>query len=342
MTITVLIASPVEAELVERIQKAMPTQVRVIYEPDLLPIPRYPSDHGGRRRDLAPKVIDRWRGLLGMADVLFDFDWLDPASMPTSAPRLRWVQATSSGIGEFVDRLGLRGSGITFTTAGGVHAGPLAEFVALGLLYFTKQVSDLQRWQADRRWQRYATREVRGQRVVLIGGGHVGREIARTLGQLRVEVILLTKTPRPDLFEGVAREITRIELVETLPDCDAVVLACPYTPETHHLIAARELAALPSRAVLINVSRGAVVDEPALIDALASGRLAGAWLDVFGREPLPPESPLWGMPNVLVSPHSASTVGAENERIVELFIDNLYRYLDGQPLLNLYQPERGY
>jgi glyoxylate/hydroxypyruvate reductase len=132
------------------------------------------------------------------------------------------------------------------------------------------------------------------------------------------------------------------ELRTALPHLDALVLACPLTPTTRHIIGGAELAALPPGAVLINVGRGALIDEPALVAALREKRLAGAALDVFETEPLPRDNPLWDMPNVLVSPHSASTVEAENRRIVDLFIANLHRFLAGQQLINEYGRERGY
>ncbi len=126
---------------------------------------------------------------------------------------------------------------------------------------------------------------------------------------------------------------------EILGEVDALVLCCPHTPETHHLLNAARLAALKPTAILINVARGAIVDEEAMIAALREGRLGGAALDVFAHEPLPPESPLWDLPNVLISPHSASTAANENEKIVELFRDNLRRYLEGRPLRNVLNNE---
>jgi phosphoglycerate dehydrogenase-like enzyme len=132
------------------------------------------------------------------------------------------------------------------------------------------------------------------------------------------------------------------DLASVLGGLDVLILACPLTPETRGLIGAPELAALPEGALLVNVARGAVVDERALVEALRSGRLGGAALDVTEVEPLPEGSPLWDLPNVLISPHSASTVDAENRRIVDIFLDNLQRYLDGRPLLNRFDRTRGY
>src|SRR5262249_22493342 len=132
------------------------------------------------------------------------------------------------------------------------------------------------------------------------------------------------------------------ELLEGLRSADALVLACPLTAETRGLVGRAELDALPPGAVVVNVARGGVIDETALIDALREGRLGRAALDVLDEEPLPSDSPLWSLPNVLVSPHSASTVSGENARIVDIFVDNLDRYLSGKPLRNVYEPDRGY
>jgi phosphoglycerate dehydrogenase-like enzyme len=339
---SVLICSPIDAHLVKRIEDSGGDRVRVVYEPGLLPTPRYPGDHNGIPRSLDPPALKRWRAHLSRADVLFDFDWMDPAGIPVNAPRVRWVQATSSGIGEFLVSTRLAESGITFTTAAGVHAVPLAEFVVLGLLYVMKRVPYLRTMQAEHRWERYTTRQLAGQRALVIGLGNVGRHIARTLAGLGMEVSGMSRTDRTKRASGVTRMIRRDGLEDALSGVDALVLSCPYTPETHHLIGAPQLASMRHDAVLVNVSRGAVVDQAALTEALRQGRLAGAVLDVFEKEPLPPEDPLWDLPNVLVSPHSASTVDAENAHIVDLFVENLGRYLEGRPLINRFERDRGY
>jgi glyoxylate/hydroxypyruvate reductase len=337
----VVIASALEVGEVERIAACFPGRISLAYEPDLLPVPRYVADHNGTKRTLTETQRSRWRELLAEADILFDFDWEEPARLPERAPRLRWVQATSAGIGEFLDRNGLVNSPILFTTAAGAHAGPLAEFVLLGLLYFTKRVTWLQGLQAEHRWQHYASRELSGQRMLVVGLGAIGREIARVCAAMGVEVWATKRTdavPPP----GVTRLVPVGGIAGVLPRMDILVLACPLTRETHHLIGAKELAALPNSAIVINVGRGAVIDEPAMIAALREGRLAGAALDVFEHEPLPADNPLWAMPNVLISPHSASTVEAENRRIVDIFIANLERFLEQRPLLNEFRRERGY
>jgi phosphoglycerate dehydrogenase-like enzyme len=340
--LTVLIASYLEPDLVERIAAAAPERIRVINAPELLPAPRYVADHGGIRRNLAPADVERWRALLAEADVLFDFDWLEADRLPTNAPRVRWVQATSSGIGEFLAHERLLEWPITFTTASGVHAVPLAEFATLGLLLLTKQVPDLLAWQGAHHWQRYTSRQLAGQRALVVGLGSVGRRVAEVLAHLGLEVWGVKRTASGTPPRGVRRIVGRAELDDALARTDALILACPYTPETHHLIGAAEFARLPAGAILVNVARGSVVDEPTMVEALRSGHLAGAVLDVFEEEPLPASSPLWEMPNVLISPHSASTVAMENSLITDLFIDNLRRFLDGRPMRNVFDRSRAY
>jgi phosphoglycerate dehydrogenase-like enzyme len=340
--ITVVIASPLEQPLVDRIASAEPSRVRVRYEEALVPSARYPSDHTGTPPTLSDLELDRWRSLVREADVMFDFDWLEPECLPEHAPQLRWVQATSSGIGEFLARTGLDRSRITFTTAAGVHAVPLAEFVVLGLLYFTKEMPTLRGWQVAHRWQRYTSSELAGRRVLVVGLGHVGAHIARSCAALGMDVWGARRTWRQEPVEGVTRLIELSQIREALPQVDALALACPYTPQTHHLIGRAELDLLSPSAIIVNVARGAVIDEAELIRALRSGGIKGAALDVFETEPLPVDSELWELPNVLVSPHSASTVGSENERIVDLFLDNLHRFLGGMPLRNRFDPDRGY
>ncbi|MGN6242438.1 MAG: D-2-hydroxyacid dehydrogenase [Motilibacteraceae bacterium] len=337
---TVLITSHLEAEHVERIAAAVPCEV--LYDPDLVPRPRYRNDHGGARPELDDAGQARWRELLALAEVCFDFDWWAPADLPVNAPRLEWVQATSAGIGGFVERYGLGTAPFAMTTAAGVHAVPLAEFALLGALHFAKDVPYLQRQQRDHTWERHVCGQLAGRRATVVGLGGIGREVVRTFDVMGVQV---TGVGRPgaqyDLPESV-RQVSTTDLDEVLPDTDVLVLACPLTRETTNLIDARRIDLLPAGAVLVNVARGQVVDELALTAALAGGRLCGAALDVFATEPLPADSPLWDLPNVLVSPHSASTASGENAALTDLFIDNLRRFVTERPLRNLYRPARGY
>jgi phosphoglycerate dehydrogenase-like enzyme len=340
--LTILIASPLEEEFVDRIRAFDPDRFEVIHEPDLLAKPRYVADHNGAPRTLTSEQQSRWLALLKGADILFDFDRLDPINMPTNAPRLQWVQATSSGIGEYLKRTGLENSGIAFTTASGVHARPLAEFSMLGLLHFFRDVRHLQEMKRAHHWERYTTPGLDGSRVLLIGLGSLGREVARDCARFGVEVWGARRTPGGELPEGVTRLVDQRNLLEVLPQVDALILACPLTDETRLLIDRPQVEALKPGAVIVNISRGGVINEAAMVEGLTSGRIKGAALDVFEVEPLPKESPMWDLPNVLISPHSASTVAAENRRIVDIFIDNLGRLTRGEPLRNLFDKTRGY
>jgi phosphoglycerate dehydrogenase-like enzyme len=351
----IVIGSYLEPELVDRIRAAK-NAGRVIYEPGLLPVPRYQCDHTGPQPGLGTADLDRWREITAEAEVFFDFDWLDPAGMPANAPRLRWIQATSAGIGGFMARTGLdarttpdaqTGSGLQVTTAGGIHATPLAEFALTGALYFTKGVPDLRQRQQARHWERYTTRQLAGQRALVVGLGGIGRRVTASFAALGVEVWGLGRDDgrddgRYDDIDGLSRVIGKNQLDDALSGTDVLVLCCPLTPETEGLIGREQLAQLKQHAVLVNISRGQVVDQDALIDALKNNRLGGACLDVFTPEPLPADSPLWGMDNVLVSPHSASTVASENAALTDLFLDNLDRFAEERPLRNRYKPDRGY
>jgi glyoxylate/hydroxypyruvate reductase len=330
-----VVTSPLEPHLVELI-RAVDGRVDVTYPAELLAAPRYPSDH-----PFAPLRDDgareRWESLLNGAEILFDFGPLELAPTLAARPRLRWIQGTSAGVGRFVERVGLLESNVVVTTASGVHARPLAEFVLLAMLMFGKNTLHLTRQQREHRWERHADEEVRGKLVCIVGLGKIGREVARLARAVDARVVGVVRDARGRSPEelGVERLVSTAQLDELLPEADVVVLATPHTPQTQRLLDARRLGLLRPSAILINVARGDVVDEAALVDALQAGRLRGAALDVFEHEPLPVDSPLWDLPNVFVSPHSASTVAAENERIVDLFCRNLRAYLDGTPLLNV-------
>ena len=335
---TVLIASYLEPEYVAQL-RALDPQLEVIYEPDLLRPPRFAADHTGGPLERTPAQEQRWRELLARAEILFDFDHTHIDDLPELAPQLRWVQATSAGIGQFVrrTRYAERMPGVAFTTASGVHARPLADFCLMAMLAFSKGLPRMQADQRTRHWERYAGGELEGRTLGIVGVGKIGSEVARVARFFGMRVV------------GVKRRVANVDpaslhldalyppeaLPELLAQAEFLVLIAPHTDASEGMIGAAELAMLPRGAVLINIGRGALVDEPVLAEALRSGALGGAALDVFAVEPLPAESLLWGLPNVLVCPHSASTSDRENGRLTELFCDNLRRYLAGQPLNNV-------
>lgn len=348
MACPVLIASYLEPEYVGQIA-AVPG-VRVSFHPALLPSPRYRCDHVGASLRRSSDDERRWREYLAQAEVLFDFDYTNLSSLKDLIPRARWIQGTSTGIGQLLVRTELIHSPITFTTARGIHAKPLADFVVMSMLSFAKGGLRMARDQAAHRWERYCGRDLTGATVGLVGLGTIGREVASRCRAMAMRVIATKRTMGDGAGgsdqTGAASPVDALLPLSDLPlllkQADFLVLAVPQTPETEGLIGKREIEAMKPGAVLINIARGAVVDEPAMIAALQDGRLGGAALDVFAKEPLPADSPLWDMPNVLVSPHSASTIDSENAQLTDLFCENLRRYLLGEPLLNVFDRERLY
>lgn len=331
----VFISTPLEPEHVERIRDVDRARLEVIYEPDLLPAARYTADHKGVDGFvLTPEQETRWHGHLAEADVLWDFP---PAASDGTeglalATNLKWIQTTSSGVGQRVQRLGLQDSDVLITTARGVHAGPLAEFVFLTLLSYVKRLRHLEEQQRQHRWERLCGSELEGKTLAIIGAGGVGRRVAAVGKSFGMRVVALTRrgSDKTAARMGVDALFSPEKLHDMLCQADALVLSVPHTTETEGLIDEAAFGALKSGAVFVNVARGRVVDEVSLIDALRSGRIAFAGLDVFAVEPLPKDSPLWEMPNVLISPHSASTAESENGKITEIFCDNLRCYLDGR------------
>jgi phosphoglycerate dehydrogenase-like enzyme len=338
---TVLIATPLERDLVERLREAV-EGVEILFDPDVLPTPRYPSDHRGDpsfRRDGAGEAqFEQW---VARAEVTFGVPGETPEalhSLVARAPRLRWVQGTAAGMGQQVEAAGLDAADldrVTFTSSVGVHAGQLAEFAVLGLLAFTKDLPRLVADRAAHRWGHYAVRELRGQRLLVVGLGHIGREVSRLAEGLGMEVTGVRRRPEPG-------ERAVEDLPDLVPGCDAVVLALPGTDATRDLFGRELVDALPSHAVVVNVGRGTTIDEAGLVAALEEGRLAGAALDVTASEPPPDDSPLWRLDNVLLSPHTAALSTRENQRIIELFERNLRSWRQGAPLTNVVDVEHFY
>ena len=339
--VRVLIASALAPHLIDRI-RAVDARLEVIYRADLLGCPRYPGDHTAPPTR-TPAQEAEWAALVAEAEVMFDADRPSTRDLPRQAPRLRWIQFSSSGVSQFVERTGLGGSGVVVTNAAGVHATPLAEFVLFAMLYFAKRMPRVIADQRRHHWERFALDTLPGKTLGIVGLGQVGRAIANLARAAGLRVVAIRRTMggasgTPDV--DVIYPPTGLRTL--LAESDYVALSVPLTPETTRLLGAVELAAMKPGAVLINVARGQVVDEPALIRALQSGHLAGAALDVFTVEPLPGDSPLWDLPNVLVTAHSMSTALGENEALVELFCENLRRYLAGASLRNVYERRRGY
>jgi phosphoglycerate dehydrogenase-like enzyme len=322
--IRVVIATPLEPELVDRL-RAVDEHLDVVFEPELLPPPRWASDHvGDPSFERTPEQERRFSELIASAEIVYGFPREDPAQIPwlvRTATKLRFVQATFAGAGQQLAAAGLAREDverIAWASSAGVHATPLGEWALFGILALTKGLPRLDADKRERHWAHYPVDEVRGTTVLVVGLGEIGREVARLAEAFGMRVLSTRRN------EG--------ELDELLPRADSVVITLPLTTETRGLIDRRRIGLLKPGAILVNIGRGPVLDEDALIDALRSGRVRGAALDVFATEPLPPDSPLWELDNVILSPHTAAQSVRENERIVELFADNLRRYLAGEEL----------
>lgn len=274
-----------------------------------------------------------------------------PPDWRSLAPKLRWLQFPGAG----VDSLAPTGllnanSGVIVTTAAGIHAETISEYVFGSMLMFNWNWPQMVRLQDEHKWARSVSwyhlggRELAGQTLGIIGLGHIGRRIAqlgrafgmRVLGTRRS--IHTSEEQESDVDQVFLPE----QLHELLPLCDYVVISVPLTRETEKLISEAELRMMRSNTYLVNIARGRVIDEQALVRALREGWIAGAGLDVTEKEPLPPESPLYSMPNVILTPHISGNTVHYEARLAALFADNLKRYRSGQELQNQYEPSRGY
>jgi phosphoglycerate dehydrogenase-like enzyme len=243
---------------------------------------------------------------------------------------VRWVQCCWAGSGEQVRAAELPRATlerVAFTSAAGLHAGMLAEFVFLGLLALRKDLRRLERLREKRAWDHFPSGELAGSTLAIVGAGQIGAAVARAAHGFAMHVVGVTRdgTPR----EGFDEVFAMKQLSDAFARADAAVVTLPATAATRGLIDARALAALGPEAIFCNVGRGSVVDQNALVAALQGGALAGAVLDVFEPEPLPPDNPLWTMENVVFAPHTMALSWRENERLVDLFIENLRRFARG-------------
>ncbi len=273
------------------------------------------------------------------SDVLFLYDFSSPALQPAwpAADSLRWVQVAAIGVDavlfdELID------SDIVVTNSRGIFEAPIAEYVLGQVLAFAKDFPRSLRAQLAHRWQHFDAERIAGASVTIVGPGPVGRAIARLLRAAGMTVRGVGRTARSDPDFG---EITT-DLLAAVADADYVVLAAPLTAETRGMVDADVLAAMPGRARLINVGRGELVVTDALLEAVRTGRLAGATLDVVDPEPPPPDHPLWTTPNVYLTPHNSGDVHGWRTELQLQFIANFRRYRSGQPLHNVVDKRRGY
>ncbi len=255
-------------------------------------------------------------------------------------PTLKWIHLISAGVEHALDDR-LRALPVVLTNARGIFDLPIAETVLAYILMIVKRLPDFLRQQAGHTWKKLPLREAAGLTVGLIGAGSIATEIARRCKAIGMHVIAIRRHPKKPA-SYVDRVFPGEQLETLLSMADFVVIAVPLTPETRGIIGAAQLQQMRPDAWLINIARGAVVDEEALIRALQQKQIAGAALDVFTTEPLPAESPLWEMEQVIITPHNSWSTPSLEEREAALFLENLERYLNGRPLRNIVDKTLGY
>jgi phosphoglycerate dehydrogenase-like enzyme len=262
-----------------------------------------------------------------------------PLNLSTVAPQLKWVQAVGSGIGQFMAS-GI--DGVVCTNAAGVSAPGIAEWVVAQIFSIYKRLPEHHELQRHRQWRFTPGAEIAGKRAAIVGLGAIGEEIAWRLGGLGLHVTGVRRRVPDTLPRGVAEMATPDRLLEIAATHDILICVVPGSSANNDMFGADVFAAMPAGSVFVNVGRGSSVDEAALIAALESGHLRGAAIDVAKREPIPADDPLYGAPNLSISPHSAASQDHYNERLWALFCDNLEAFRAGRPLRNVVDMQAEY
>jgi phosphoglycerate dehydrogenase-like enzyme len=336
----VLITAPIEVHWLDRLQNLFSQDLRI---------------EQWSPRSLAAIPASLWQEV----EILYT-SFATPLPSLEQAPLLRWVQLYSAGPDPVVNHPLFR-SQVTFTTASGVHAINIAEYVFTVVLAWFHRFPQVLMWQQRGQWPSDSERsslfvpeELRGKTIGIVGYGSIGRHVARLAGTFGMRVLAMKRNTErsdsgfqfPDVGdpEGTLpdRYYTTDQLHALLSESDVVVIAVPLTPQTHELFDEAAFQAMKPTAFLVNIARGSVCKETALIDSLEQQRIAGAALDVFQQEPLPPNHPLWHLPNTFISPHIAGLTPHYHERTAAIFEENLRRYLAGEPLYNVVNKTQGY
>lgn len=287
--------------------------------------------------EVVAPLEDELADALADAEIFYGFHSPD---IFDGAHKLRWIQSTAAGMDWMVGSP-LMESDMTITNASGVHAPQVAETAWALTLAISRRLPTYFSQQQDHRWQLATHGALDGATAGIVGLGGIGRRYAGVAAALGMRVLAVDAHPtsQPESVQAVW-QLDRLD--ELLGLADVLLISCPATAETQNLIDARRLALMKPTAILVNIARGGIVNEDALADALRDGRLTGAGLDVCQTEPLPPESPLWEVPNLIITPHSAGFSPQRNRRLDEFFCENLSRYLAGQPLRNVVDRQKGY
>ena len=291
------------------------------------------GDTAASLSDIAPRadVMLAWMHKQAEIEALFPL-----------ATKLQWLHLRWAGLDSLLFPA-LVASNVTLTNSSGVYSQSLGEFVIAGALFFAKDMRRLLQAQSERKWDPFTMLELRGSTMGIVGYGDIGRACASRAHALGMRVVAQRRRPdRSGDDPYIAKAFGPEGLIAMIRECDYVVAAAPLTKETRGMIGEPQIAAMKPSAVLMNVGRGPVIDEPALIRALQRRSIRGAALDVFTTEPLPPDSPLFQFDNVLLSPHCADNTPTWNEEAMHFFLVNFQRFLDGQPLKNVVDKHAGY
>lgn len=338
-----VLATPLPEELCLHFEALAP-EVDFVRDHQLLPPMRHPGDHDGDPAwTRTPEGQVRFEALVDSADALYGIPDVSPSALARTVsanPRLQWVQTMAAGGAAQVSAANLSADDlerVRFTTSAGVHAGTLAEFALFGLLAGAKNLPRLTAHQRQHDWSpRWAMAQVHEQTVLIVGLGSIGQQTAKLVTALGARVIGVNR--RDVDVPGVERVFGLTDIVEAAKGVDAIVVTLPGAAATTGLVDAGVFSAARQGVTVVSVGRGTVINEPDLVAALLEGVVGFAALDVTAVEPLPSDSPLWDMPNVLLSPHTAALSPEEDRRIVELAAVNACRLLDGKSLLNLVAP----
>ncbi len=277
------------------------------------------------------------------AEIYFSWFYLKPTTLHrvlNAAPSLRWHHAPNAGVNHILTPKYLERD-LILTNGAGVHGIPIAEFVITYLLAYSKRLPSLYKLQNEQNWQRgLPIQELFGKTLLIIGAGGIGQEIAVRAKAFGMRIFGSSRHPKP--LPNFDKVVGANEWKELLPESEFVVIAAPLTPETKGMIDVETLGLFRPGSYLINIARGAIVEESALTKALQEGWIAGAALDTVFTEPLPAESPLWTLPNVFITPHCSGNSPRVKERTIALFLENFTRYRQGQQLRNVVDKTAGY
>ncbi len=287
-----------------------------------------------------PETKEKIDKILTDAEIIYGYRL--PEHLLKRAPKLKWYQSMTAGIDWFVED-DFFNSKVIITTVGGIHTTVIPEFVIAQILMLAKQAPVIFESKRNKQWNRFIPMVLKGKTIGILGLGRIGNEIARLAKAFDMKVIATRRSAK----EGSHAKNTDLllpasDMPRLLAQSDFVIVALPLTRETTRIIREKELNAMRPTAYIINIARGSIIDQPALIRALEEKRIAGAALDVFDLEPLPPDSKLWNMPNVIISPHISGSMPDYEQRATAVFCKNLARYIEGKRLINIVNKKRGY